>query len=83
MTTYTENSLTDINTGIPAKINEFRLTPNKIRNYYINRNIQPLANSVMHQRKKIMTKDDINKLNNKISIIKSKCMNKTIKIIKN
>lgn len=64
-----------------AKPSNIRISPAKIRDSQVTRkSLKPFSSSMLHEKKKIPTKEDILKINSKIELIKSKCMKTDAKL---
>lgn len=62
-------------TLLTEKNNKIRISPTKTRDSLLTRkSIKPFSSSVIQDRKRIPTKDDLIKMNSKLQLIKSKCM---------
>jgi hypothetical protein len=60
----------------PSKAKQIRISPVKTRDSQTTRkSLKPFSSSIIQEKRKIMTKEDILKINSKIQLIKSKCMN--------
>jgi hypothetical protein len=60
----------------PTKTNQIRISPAKTKDSRTTRlSLKPFSSSILQEKKKVLTKDEIEKMNSKIQLIKSKCMN--------
>jgi hypothetical protein len=77
MATESEYRFSDAgNSLFPSKVNQIRISPAKSRDVHTTRkSLRPFISSLMQDKKKVLTKDDLNKMNSKIQLIKNKCMN--------
>lgn len=81
-----ENSyrnMVGVNNLLSAKVNNIRISPSKPRNNEITRkSLKPFSSSIIQEKKKqpLPTKEDIIKMNSKLELIKSKCMNNRPKL---
>lgn len=66
----------DSNNLFPSKVNQIRISPVKTRDTQTTRkSLKPFSSSIIQEKKKIMTKEDILKMSSKLQLIKDKCMN--------
>lgn len=60
----------------PTRVNQIRVSPVKVQaSQFTRRSLKPFSSSIIQERKKPPTKEDILKMNSKIQLIKNKCMN--------
>ena len=61
---------------LTEKNNKIRISPAKTRDSLLTRkSLKPFSSSVIPEKKRLPTKEDLLKMNSKIQLIKSKCMN--------
>ena len=66
-------------TLLTEKNNKIRISPTKTRDSLLTRkSIKPFSSSVIQDKKRIPTKDDLIKMNSKLQLIKSKCMKQPV-----
>lgn len=64
------------NNLFPTKVNQIRISPLKTKDELTTRrSLKPFSSSIIQEKKKILTKEDIQKISSKLELIKNKCMN--------
>jgi hypothetical protein len=68
---------------LTEKSNRIRISPAKTRDSLLTRqSLKPFSSSVIQEKKRLPTKEDILKMNSKLQLIKSKCMKIPVNLIR-
>lgn len=66
------------------RVNQIRISPTKVRDEQkTGISLKPFSSSILQEKRRLMTKEDMKRINSKIELIRSKCMNVKPKMTKN